>query len=80
MLDERPNADALLARITETNRVKAEHPSEGLIAFARYEGITHVILGQSARSRWELMWRGSPLDKLLTAVPDAAIQVVPLNS
>ena len=61
-------------------RVKAEHPSEGLIAFARYEGITHVILGQSARSRWELMWRGSPLDKLLKAVPDAAVQVVPLNS
>jgi len=61
-------------------RVKAERLSDGLIAFARYEGITHVIMGQSARSRWELMWRGSPLDKLLSAVPDAAVQVVPLTA
>jgi len=61
-------------------RVKADRPADGLIAFARYEGITHVIMGQSARSRWELMWRGSPLDKLLSAVPDAAVQVVPLTA
>ena len=60
-------------------RVKAEHLSDGLIAFARYEGITHVIMGQSARSRWELIRHGSPLDKLLEAVPEAAVQVVPLN-
>ena len=34
-------------------RVRAERPSEGLVAFAQREGITHVIFGQSARSRWE---------------------------
>jgi two-component system, OmpR family, sensor histidine kinase KdpD len=39
--------------------------------------VTHVIFGQSARSRWELIWRGSTLDKFLSAVPDAAVQVVP---
>jgi two-component system sensor histidine kinase KdpD len=60
-------------------RVKAERLSDGLIAFARYEGITHVVMGQTARSRLEVMWRGSPLEKLLTAVPDAAVQVVPLT-
>jgi len=60
-------------------RVKAERPAEGLIAFAQREGVTHVIFGQSARSRWELLWRGSTLDKFLAAVPDAAVQVVPLN-
>ncbi len=58
-------------------RVKAEHPSEGLIAFAQREGITHVIFGQSARSRIEILWRGSTLNKFLSAVPDAAVQVVP---
>jgi two-component system, OmpR family, sensor histidine kinase KdpD len=41
--------------------------------------VTHVIFGQSARSRWELLWRGSTLDRFLGAVPDAAVQVVPLN-
>ena len=60
-------------------RVKADSPSDGLIAFAQREGVTHVIFGQSARSRWELLWNGSTLDKFLAAVPDAAVQVVPLT-
>jgi two-component system, OmpR family, sensor histidine kinase KdpD len=60
-------------------RVRAALPSEGLIAFAQREGVTHVIFGQSARSRWELIWRGSTLDRFLSAVPDAAVQVVPLG-
>jgi two-component system sensor histidine kinase KdpD len=60
-------------------RVKADRPSDGLIAFARREGVTHVIFGQSARTRWELLWRGSTLDRFLGEVPDAAVQVVPLN-
>lgn len=58
-------------------RVKAYHPSDGLIAFAQREGITHVIFGQSARSRIEILWRGSTLNKFLSAVPDPAVQVVP---
>jgi two-component system sensor histidine kinase KdpD len=60
-------------------RVKADRPSDGLIAFARREGVTHVIFGQSARTRWELLWRGSTLDRFLGEVPDAAVQVVPLT-
>jgi two-component system sensor histidine kinase KdpD len=59
-------------------RVKADRPADGLVAFAQREGVTHVIFGQSARSRWEVLWRGSTLDKFLGAVPDAAVQVVPL--
>jgi two-component system sensor histidine kinase KdpD len=60
-------------------RVKAEHPADGLIAFAQREGVTHVIFGQTARTRWELLWHGSTLDKFLGAVPDAAVQVVPFG-
>jgi two-component system sensor histidine kinase KdpD len=60
-------------------RVKANKPADGLIAFAQREGVTHVIFGQSARTRWELLVRGSTLDKFLSAVPDAAVQVVPLT-
>lgn len=59
-------------------RVRADRPAEGLIAFARREGVTHVIFGQSARSRWELIWHGSTIDRFLGSVPDAAVQVVPL--
>ncbi|MFA5909121.1 MAG: universal stress protein [Vicinamibacterales bacterium] len=60
-------------------RVKADHASDGLTAFAQREGITHVIFGQSARTRIEILWRGSTLNKFLSAVPDAAVQVVPLG-
>jgi two-component system sensor histidine kinase KdpD len=60
-------------------RVEAERPADGLIGFAQREGVTHVIFGQSARTRWELLWRGSTLDRFLSAVPDAAVQVVPLS-
>jgi K+-sensing histidine kinase KdpD len=53
--------------------------AEGLIAFAQREGITHVIFGQSARSRWELLWRASTIERFLSSVRDAAVQVVPLH-
>jgi two-component system sensor histidine kinase KdpD len=60
-------------------RVKAERAADGLVAFAQREGVTHVIFGQSARSRWEVLWYGSTLNRFLGAVPDAAVQVVPLD-
>ena len=60
-------------------RVKADKPADGLIAFAQREGVTHVIFGQTARTRWELLLRGSALDRFLGAVPDAAVHVVPFN-
>lgn len=69
-------ADSLGATVV---KVKAERPADGLIAFAQREGITHVIFGQSARTRWELLWRGSTIDRFLGTVRDAAIQVVPLD-
>ena len=57
-------------------RVKAARTAEGLIAFARREGITQVVFGQSARSWWELFWRGSTIDRFLSVVRDAAVQVI----
>jgi two-component system sensor histidine kinase KdpD len=59
-------------------RVRADRPADGLIAFAQREGITHVIFGQTARSRWEVLRKGSTLDRFLEEVKDAAVQVVPL--
>ena len=54
-------------------RVTADRPADGLIAFAKREGITHVIFGQSARSRWEILMKGSTLNRFLDEVRDAAI-------
>ena len=61
-------------------RVQAERTDDGLIAFARREGITQVIFGQTAQSRWQILWKGSTLDTFLSAVRDAAVQVVPLSA
>jgi two-component system sensor histidine kinase KdpD len=60
-------------------RVKADSAPDGLIAFAKREGITHVIFGQTARSRWEILWKGSTLNRFLEEVRDAAVQVVPFH-
>jgi two-component system sensor histidine kinase KdpD len=70
-------AEALGATIV---RVKAERPADGLTAFARMEGITHVVFGQSRRSRWEILLRGSVIDRFLLEVPDATVQVVPVHA
>jgi two-component system, OmpR family, sensor histidine kinase KdpD len=60
-------------------RVKADRPGDGLVAFAKREGITHVVFGQSARTRWEILLRGSTLNRFLEEVGDAAVQVVPMG-
>ena len=59
-------------------RVTADRPADGLIAFAQREGITHVIFGQTARTRFEILRKGSTLNRFLEEVRDAAVQVVPL--
>jgi two-component system sensor histidine kinase KdpD len=58
-------------------RLKAKRASDGLIEFARSEGITHVIFGQSARSRWDILLRGSVINRFLAEVRDVAVQVTP---
>jgi two-component system, OmpR family, sensor histidine kinase KdpD len=58
-------------------RLKSKRAADGLIEFARREGITHVIFGQSARSRWDILFRGSVLNRFLAEVKDAAVQVIP---
>jgi two-component system, OmpR family, sensor histidine kinase KdpD len=59
-------------------KVTADRPADGLIAFAQREGITHVIFGQSSRTRLEILMKGSTLNRFLEEVKDAAVQVVPL--
>ena len=54
-------------------RVHADRPADGLIAFAKREGITHVVFGQSARTRWEILLKGSTLNRFLEEVRDAAL-------
>jgi two-component system sensor histidine kinase KdpD len=60
-------------------KLRSAHVADALIDFARREGITHVIFGQSARSRWDILWRGSVINRFLAEVRDATVQVVPVE-
>ncbi len=60
-------------------KLRARRVADALIEFARQEGITHVIFGQSSRSRWEILWQGSVINRFLDEVRDATVHVVPLG-
>jgi two-component system sensor histidine kinase KdpD len=63
----------------EVLKLKGRNVADALIDFARREGITHVVFGQSARSRWDILLRGSVINRFLSEVRGATVQVVPLS-
>jgi two-component system sensor histidine kinase KdpD len=58
-------------------KLKAPKIADALIDFARREGITHVIFGQTSRTRWDILLHGSVINRFLDEVRDATVQVVP---
>ena len=60
-------------------KLKARSVPDALIDFARREGITQVVFGQTSRSRWDILWHGSIINRFLDEVRDATVQVVPLD-
>ncbi|HEY3137061.1 MAG TPA: universal stress protein [Blastocatellia bacterium] len=69
-------AEELGARVI---KLKGRRVADELIEFARREGITHVVFGQSARSRWDVLLHGSVINRFLSEVRGATVQVVPLG-
>jgi two-component system sensor histidine kinase KdpD len=53
--------------------------SDALIRFAQQESISHVVFGQPVRSRWDILLRGSVLNRFLSEVRDVTVQVVPVQ-
>jgi two-component system sensor histidine kinase KdpD len=60
-------------------KLKSRRVADALIDFARREGITHVVFGQTSRSRWDILLHGSIINRFLHEVRDATVQVVPLE-
>jgi two-component system sensor histidine kinase KdpD len=60
-------------------KLKSRRVVDALIDFARQEGITHVVFGQTSRSRWDILFHGSIINRFLHEVRDATVQVVPLE-
>jgi two-component system sensor histidine kinase KdpD len=59
-------------------KLKGSRVADLLVEFAKREGITHVVFGQSARSRWNLLMHGSIVDRFLRDVRNATVQIVPM--
>ncbi|HEV2324131.1 MAG TPA: universal stress protein [Terracidiphilus sp.] len=53
--------------------------SDALVRFAQQENISHVVFGQTTRSRWDILLRGSVLNRFLKDVRDVTVQVVPMQ-
>ncbi len=69
-------AEELGAKIV---KLKSTNVADALVDFARREGITHVVFGQTSRSRWDILLRGSIINRFLHDVRDATVQVVPVE-
>lgn len=61
-------------------KLKSRRVADALIDFAKREGITQVVFGQTSRSRWNILLHGSILNRFLREVRDATVQVVPLET
>jgi len=53
--------------------------SDALVRFAQQESISHVVFGQTVRSRWDIFLRGSVINRFLSEVRDVTVQVVPMS-
>lgn len=61
-------------------KLKARKVADALIDFARREGMTHVVFGQTSRSRWDILLHGSIINRFLDEVRDANVHVVPVEN
>src|SRR5277367_3533378 len=59
--------------------LKGKSVAETLIDFAQQENISHVVFGQSARSRFDILLRGSIINRFLAEMRETTVQVVPLS-
>ncbi|HEX3985460.1 MAG TPA: universal stress protein [Acidobacteriaceae bacterium] len=88
--DHRHGDPEAVARLEEYERMardlgarvvvlKDKKVADALIEFARKENISHVVFGQSARSRWDILLRGSVINRFLNEMRDTTVQVVPVH-
>jgi len=88
--DHRHGNPEAFARLEENERMardlgarvvvlKDKKVADALIEFARKENISHVVFGQSARSRWDILLHGSIVNRFLNEMRDSTVQVVPIQ-
>lgn len=56
--------------------VKSANVADAIAATARQYHITQVIIGQSQKSRWELLWKGSLIQRLVQYLKDVDLHII----
>ncbi|HEY9633692.1 MAG TPA: sensor histidine kinase KdpD [Coleofasciculaceae cyanobacterium] len=57
-------------------RLKSNNIAQAIAQTAKKYHITQVVLGQSQKSRWELLWRGSLVQQLVRYLKDIDLHVI----
>ncbi len=60
-------------------KLKSDNVADALLKFACENEITHVIFGQSVRSRWQIFLYDSIINRFLSEVKDASVHVIPIE-
>lgn len=76
--------DALLEafRVAEelgasTRSLTGDDPAEEILAYARDQNVTHIVVGAASRPLWVELFRGSIIRRLVRGAEDIAIEICP---
>lgn len=76
--------DALLEafRVAEelgakTHSLTGDDPAEEILAYARDQNVTHIVVGAASRPLWLELFRGSIIRRLVRGAEDIAIEICP---
>lgn len=61
-------------------RIQSHSIFDAIIQVARQHRITQIVVGETRRSRWELLIRGSIVQKLMRALPDIDLHIIAAES
>jgi two-component system sensor histidine kinase KdpD len=63
----------------EVVKLQGDDVAGALCRFARERGVSLIVVGQSARSRWHRFWRGSIVDRLINNRDGIDVQIIALD-
>jgi two-component system sensor histidine kinase KdpD len=61
----------------ETRTLNGDDPAAEILAYAREQNITHIVVGAASRPLWIELFRGSMIRRLVRGAEDIAIEICP---
>jgi two-component system sensor histidine kinase KdpD len=57
-------------------RVESRDIKEAISKIAAQYRITQIVLGETRKSRWDLLWRGSIVQQLMRSLPQIDLHII----